>query len=80
MKVEIWDSDPTSGCCCGPVMMSQQSIQRIMDSINEKNMILEKLRDEFKDVKLEVDTVSALHQPPQHRHHKAQQRAGPQVD
>jgi len=58
MKVEIWDSDPTSGCCCGPGMMSQQSIQKIMDSINEKNTIVKTLRDEFKDVKFEVDTVS----------------------
>jgi hypothetical protein len=58
MKIEIWDSDPTSGCCCGPGMMSRQSIQRIMDAINEKNMIVKRLRDEFKDVKFEVDTVS----------------------
>jgi hypothetical protein len=59
MKVEIWDSDPTSGCCCGPGMMSQQSIQRIMDSINEKNEIMKMLREEFKDVTFEVDTVSS---------------------
>jgi hypothetical protein len=38
--------------------MSRQSIQRIMDAINEKNMIVKRLRDEFKDVKFEVDTVS----------------------
>jgi len=58
VKVEIWDSDPTSGCCCGPAMMSQQSIQKIMDSINEKNTILKRLRDEFKDIKFEIDMVS----------------------
>jgi hypothetical protein len=29
-----------------------------MDVINEKNMIVKRLRDEFKDVKFEVDTVS----------------------
>ena len=58
VKVEIWNSDPTSGCCCGPVIMSQQSIRKIMDSINEKNTILKRLREEFKDVKFEVDTVS----------------------
>jgi len=58
MNVEIWDSDPTSGCYCGPGMMSQQSIQRIMDSINEKNEIMKMLRGTFKDVKFEVDTVS----------------------
>jgi hypothetical protein len=39
-------------------MMSRQSIQKIMDSINEKNMIVKMLRDEFKDVKFEVDSVS----------------------
>jgi hypothetical protein len=58
MKVEIWDSDVMSGSCCGPVMMSQQSIQKIMDSINEKNRTLERLRDEFNDVKFEMDAVS----------------------
>jgi hypothetical protein len=58
VKVEIWDSDIMSGSCCGPVMMSQRSIQKIMDSINEKNRILERLRDEFKDVKFETDMVS----------------------
>jgi hypothetical protein len=58
VKVEVWDSDITSGCCCGPVMMSPQSIQKIMDSISEKNTILKRLRDEFKDVKFEMDMVS----------------------
>jgi hypothetical protein len=38
--------------------MSRQSIQKIIDSINEKNMIMKMLREEFKDVKFEVDTVS----------------------
>lgn len=51
MKVEIWDSDPTSDCCCGPGMISQQSVQRIMNSINEKNEIIKMLRDELKDVR-----------------------------
>ena len=50
MKVEIWDSDPTSGCRYGPGMMSRQSIQRIMDVINERNMIVKRLIDEFKDI------------------------------
>ena len=39
-------------------MVSQHSIQRIIDPINEKNEIMKKLRDDFKDVKFEVDTVS----------------------
>ena len=39
-------------------MMSQQSIQRKMDSINEKNEIIKRLRDEFKNVEFKFDTVS----------------------
>jgi len=58
MKVEIWDSDPTGGCSCGPMMMSRQSMQKIIDSVKEKSIILKRLREEFKDVNFEIDTVS----------------------
>lgn len=70
VKVEIYEADPFSGCCCGPVMSSPQASEKLMKLLAERNEIVRRLEEEFgEEIEIEREIVSSRRPPnsyPQH--------------
>lgn len=69
VRIEIYESDPFSGGCCGPSGGSIQAAMRLMKMLNERAEIVAKLQEEFKDVEVTreiVNPTKKLENYPQH--------------
>jgi len=54
LKIEIYEGDPFGGACCGPRITSPQAVEKLRNMLTERNQIVERLRNEFKD-KVDVE-------------------------
>lgn len=62
VRVEIYEEDPFKGCgCnCGPRVSSVASVEKVRRMLTERNEIVQKLREEFKEkIEIERNIVSA---------------------
>jgi hypothetical protein len=60
IRIEIYESDPFSGGCCGPGGGSIQAAMRLMKMLNERAEIVANLQKEFKDVEITREIVNQL--------------------
>lgn len=59
-KIEIYEGDPFEGACCGPRITSPQAVEKLRKMLTERNQIVKRLQDEFKDkVDVERTIISA---------------------
>lgn len=58
--MEVYEGDPFEASCCGPVRMSEESVEKLRRMLIERNETLRKLREKFSGaLDIERDIVSS---------------------